>query len=188
MTTIVVMLAAKCLLELHVAGAWHAAAEVRGDDDALGLGSPARVEYDFDYLDAMGSALGTRDLRAVSCRYPIGYQVDAETAWPAFLLGLVPSGAARRFWEAQLGLPNMARSDWAVLTAGGGNAPGNLRVAEAALAIPADPPAHPGFAREDVLERADRFIEYAREQGASIAGGSGAAGDAPKFLLLAEVR
>lgn len=56
-------------------------------------------------------------------------------------------------------------------------------LAEAALAIPADPPSHPGFARADVLERADGFIEYAREQGASIAGGSGAAGDAPKFLL-----
>jgi serine/threonine-protein kinase HipA len=177
------MPAGKCVLELYVDDAWHAAAEVRVDDTTLGLGSPARVEYDFDYLDAMGGALGARDLRAVSCRYPIGYQVDAEPAWPAFLLDLVPSGAARRFWEAQLGLPNVARSDWAVLTAGGGNAPGNVRVADAALAIPADPPAHPGFTREDVLERADHFIEYAREQGASIAGGSGAAGDAPKFLL-----
>ena len=37
--------------------------------------------------------------------------------------------------------------------------------------------------RADVLERAESFIEYARSQGASIAGGSGAAGDAPKFLL-----
>jgi serine/threonine-protein kinase HipA len=49
--------------------------------------------------------------------------------------------------------------------------------------MPLEPPSHPGFTREDVLDRADHFIEYAREQGASIAGGSGAAGDAPKFLL-----
>ena len=177
------MVAAKCLLELHIGGAWRAAAEVRVDDDALGIGSPARVEYDFDYLDALSGALGARDGRAISCRYPVGYRVDAEPTWPAFLLDLIPSGAARRFWEAQIGVPNVARSDWAVLIAGAGNAPGNLRVAQAALAIPADPPPHPGFARADVLDRADGFIEYAREQGASIAGGSGAAGDAPKFLL-----
>jgi len=171
------------MLELYADGAWYRACEVRVDDDALGLGSPARVEYDFDYLDAMSGALGARDLRAVSCRFPVGYRVDAETTWPAFLLDIVPSGAARRFWEAQLGLPNIARSDWAVLTAGGGNPPGNLRVAEAAPEPAVDPPVHPGFARAEVLDRADRFIEYARDQGASIAGGSGAAGDAPKFLL-----
>ena len=173
----------KCTLELYVYHAWGVAAEVRVDDTAGGLQSPARVEYDFDYLDLMGASLGARDHRAVSCRYPVGYQVHVERAWPAFLLDLIPSGAARRFWESQLGLPNAPSADWSLLVAGGGNPPGNVRVAGAAAPTPVDPSPHPGFTREDVLYRADRFIEYAREQGASIAGGSGAAGDAPKFLL-----
>jgi serine/threonine-protein kinase HipA len=174
---------AKCNLEIFLGGSWTVAAEVRVDDVAGGLRSSARVEYDFDYLDAMGAALGARDRRAVSCRYPVGYQVHAEITWPAFLLDLIPSGAARRFWEAQLGLPNTPSSDWAILVAGGGNPPGNVRVAEVTSSSSPEAPSHPGFTREDVLARAEHFIEYAREQGASIAGGSGAAGDAPKFLL-----
>ena len=172
---------AKCFLQLYLKGAWHTAAEIRVDDEAAGHRASARLEYDFDYLDAMSAALGARDLRAVSCRYPVGYEVHRESVWPAFLLDLIPSGAARRFWEAQLGVPNTPRTDWPILLAGGGNPPGNVRVAEAAQSIPVDPPRHPGFAHHDVLDRAEHFIEYAREQGASIAGGSGAAGEAPSF-------
>lgn len=149
---------------------------------AGGVRSSTRLEYDFDYL-ADVTELDARDGRALSCRYPVGYGVHAEDAWPAFLLDVIPSGAARRFWEAQLGVPNAPSSDWAVLVAGGGNPPGNVRVHEAVEALERAPPQHAGFSREDVLERADGFIEYARSQGASIAGGSGAAGDAPKFLL-----
>lgn len=177
------MVGGKCTLEVHVADRWRAAAEIRCDDVGGGVGSPTRIEYDFDYLDAMEHELGACDLRAVSCRYPVGYGVHAEATWPPFLLDIIPSGAARRFWEAQLALPNAPKSDWAILVAGGGNPTGNVRVAEATASIPVDVPYHPGFSRRDVLERAEGFIEYARSQGASIAGGSGAAGDAPKFLL-----
>lgn len=176
---VIIVPAAKCILELYAKGAWHVAAEVRADDERGGIRSSTHFEYDFDYLDAVMDALGARDERAVSCRYPVGYGAHDEPTWPAFLLDVIPSGAARRHWEAELRLPDTPSSDWAVLTAGGGNPPGNLRVAGAAAPVAA----HPGFPRTDVLERAEGFIEYARRQGASIAGGSGAAGDAPKFLL-----
>jgi serine/threonine-protein kinase HipA len=176
------MPAGKCHLELHVDGDWILAAEVRCDDVAGGVRSSTRLEYDFDYL-ADATELDARDLRAVSCRYPVGYGVHAEDVWPAFLLDLIPSGAARRHWEAELGVPNAPSSDWAVLVAGGGNPPGNVRVQEAAEAFAREQVEHAGFTREEVLDRAEGFIEYARSRGASIAGGSGAAGDAPKFLL-----
>jgi serine/threonine-protein kinase HipA len=175
------MTAGRCTLEVYVDGAWRLAAEVRCDNVAGGFRSATRLEYDFDYLEG-ADALDTRDLRAVSCRYPVGYGIHVEDTWPAFLLDVVPSGAARRFWERELGLPNAPSSDWAVLAAGGGNPPGNVRV-RAPDAGAAEQPRHPGFSRDDVLARAEGFIEYARAQGASIAGGSGAAGDAPKFLL-----
>lgn len=171
---------ASCLLQTFVGGRWVNAAEVRCEDERGGYRSPTKFDYDFDYLDAMAAALGAFDHRAVSCRFPLGYEGRVEATWPAFLLDLIPSGAGRRHWERELGLPNTPSSDWAILVAGGTNPPGNVRVA------PLDPPptvAHPGFARADVLVRAEHFIEYAREQGASITGGSGAGGDAPKFLL-----
>ena len=179
------MAAGKLHLELYVERAWVIAAEVRCDDVNGGVRSATRLEYDFDYLASTGE-LDVRDLRAVSCRYPVGYGVHAEETWPAFLLDVIPSGAARRFWEGQLGLPNVPASDWAILTAGGGNPPGNLRVHEA-VELSREQTAHPGFTREEVLDRAEGFIEYARAKGASVAGGSGAAGDAPKFLLREDV-
>ncbi len=172
-----------CALELYRNGTWCTAAEVRCDDIRGGFRSATRLEYEFDYLDDVASALDARDIRAVSCRYPVGYGVHVEDTWPPFLLDLIPSGAARRFWEGQLGLPNTPSSDWSILVAGGGNPPGNIRIKEAADDLRVDPPVHPGFSRDDVIERAEHFIEYARSQGASIAGGTGAAGDAPKFLL-----
>jgi serine/threonine-protein kinase HipA len=156
-------------------GAWTLAAEVRCDDARGGVRSPTRIEYDFDYLAGIQS-LDTRDLRAVSCRYAVGYGAIARKRGRHSSSDLIPSGAARRFWEGQLELPNTPSSDWAILVAGGGNPPGNVRVLEAAEAIV--PTEHEGFSREDVLDRAEGFIEYARSQGASIAGGSGAAGDA----------
>lgn len=174
------MAAGTCTIELHHGGAWHLAGELRCDDTKLGHRSPAHFEYDLDYLDALGH-LEVRDARAVSCRYPTRFEEHHERSWPAFLLDVIPSGAGRRFWERELGLQNHEGSDWEVLTRGGGNAPGNLRVREAAevSAIPT----HPGFERAEVVERAGDFIEYARANGASVAGGSGAAGDAPKYLL-----
>ena len=42
--------------------------------------------------------------------------------------------------------------------------------------------------RADILARKDTFIEYAHEHGASVAGSSGAQGDAPKFLLVEDTK
>ena len=143
----------RCTLELFVAGRWTRAATLHVIDTALGASSPTRLDYDFAYLEAMAVALSARDARAVSCRYPLGYADYAEPSWPAFMLDLVPAGAARRHWEARLGLPNNATSDWPVLLGGAGNPPGNVRVAEAVEA-PAEQPRHPGFARHEVIDRA----------------------------------
>ncbi len=175
---------ATCHLEVHVDGRWQTAADVRVVDVEGGVRSPARFDYDFDYLDTHAAFLGTSGVHAVSCRYPLSYEHVAEDVWPAFLLDLIPTGAARRFWERELGLPNTPRSDWSLLTRGAGNPPGNVRVAEAAHSMGVDVAApHAGFAREEILDRAIDFIEHARRFGASVAGGSGAGGDSPKFLL-----
>ncbi|MBS2018208.1 MAG: HipA domain-containing protein [Deltaproteobacteria bacterium] len=171
-----------CAIEVRVGGAWRRAAEIHVDDVAAGTSSPSRIEYDFDYLDAFDDALGAIDLRAVSCRHPIGYEEARLSTWPAFLLDLLPSGAARRWWERRLGVPNLPRHDWDLLVRGAGNPPGNVRIAEAAAEL-RPPGRHEGFERDEVLARGAEFIEYAHESGAYVAGGTGAGGDAPKLLL-----
>ncbi len=175
----------RCTVELFDAGEWRAAAEVRVADPRAGFRSPAVLDYDFDYLDRVAEALGTRDRRAVSCRHPVSYEETTLERWPAFLLDVIPSGAARRWWESRLGLRNVEGADWELLVRGGGNPPGNLRIAGAMLDVPAP---HPGFTRDEVLDRGADFIEYAHRSGASVAGGSGAGGDAPKLLLREDER
>jgi len=182
-TTIVMFVAREtCHVELFAQGAWHTAALVHVEDTAQGTASPSRFEYDFDYLGRMGDSLGAQDARAASCRYPLNYEDHPEPTWPAFLLDLIPAGAARRHWEGRLNLPNNSGSDWQVLVRGAGNPPGNVRIREA-VEPPAEPDGHPGFSREEVVRRAADFIEYARAAGAPVSGSSGAGGDSPKFLL-----
>jgi serine/threonine-protein kinase HipA len=171
----------RCTLEIFVNGGWTTAATVRVEDTARGISSPSTFEYDFDYLDAIEGAFEARDARAVSCRYPLNYEDHAEATWPAFLLDLVPAGAARRHWEARQQLPDNSTSDWPVLVRGAGNPPGNVRVAEA-VEVPAAGE-HPGFERDEVIRRGEDFIEYARASGAPVSGSTGAGGDSPKFLL-----
>jgi serine/threonine-protein kinase HipA len=120
---------AHCSLEIHVAGEWRVAGTVTVQEPDRGIGSPAAFEYDFDYLDAMVDALGARDARAISCHYPIAYDVPNESAWPPFLLDIMPAGAARRHWEGILELPNNASSDWSVLVHGAARRRGRLRLA-----------------------------------------------------------
>lgn len=175
----------RCTVELFIDGCWRTAADVRCEDPALGHRSATHTDYDEAYLAHLDYQ-PRRDARAISCRYATTFLDYHDRAWPAFLLDLLPSGAARRFWERTLKLPNTESSDWAVLLAGAGNAPGNARIAEAVL-----PPVSSysdGFERREVLERGEGFIEYAQARGASVAGASGAAGDAPKFLLREDER
>ncbi|MGO8994466.1 MAG: type II toxin-antitoxin system HipA family toxin [Polyangiaceae bacterium] len=176
----------RCTLEIYVADAWRVAGTVSVEEPERGISSPGAFEYDFDYLDTVADALGARDARAVSCRYPVAYGAPEEPAWPPFLLDIMPAGAARRHWEGILELPNNASSDWSVLVRGAGNPPGNVRVREAVDRT--DIPAHPGFARSDVLERRERFVEYARANGAPVSGSTGAGGDSPKFLLREDLK
>ncbi len=168
-------------LALYIEGAWQTVGNVTVEDRRGGVGSPGRFDYDFDYLDRFPNALGARDAHAVSCRYPVSYDTFDEKRWPPFLLDMIPSGAARRYWEARLGLPNTDSSDWSVLLAAG-HPPGNVRIANA-IDLTEGNAHHPGFPRSDILDRAEGFIEYAHECGAPVSGSSGAGGDSPKFLL-----
>ena len=84
----------RCHIEIYLDGGWRTAGELRVDDPARGMHSAASFDYDFDFLDRYAHRLGARDVHAVSCRYGLGYQAYRQESWPAFLLDVVPSGAA----------------------------------------------------------------------------------------------
>ncbi len=147
-------------------------------DVARGIAGGGFLEYDPDFtLSHLDNSPACR----VGLGYPINFELHKSACWPPFLLDILPSGAGRRVWLRRLGLTDNEAADWQLLLNGAGNPPGNLRVAEAVI-----PPAgtHPGFTKEEIVDKQADFIEYAEARGAVVAGATDVAGDAPKFLLV----
>lgn len=176
-------------LQTNLDGTWHDAMEVTVSEPSPGYRGESRFAYSFPYSNDFADSV----LAAVSCRYPVNFEIHQLPQWPAFLLDILPSGAGRVHWLKMLDLPDGPAADWALLLHGAGNPPGHLRVAGTpdrrnALVPRADGELvvnreHPGFTRDDILERQEFFIEYATQNGAHAAGGTDVQGVAPKFLL-----
>ena len=143
-----------------------------------GVAGGGVFEYDIDYV--LGHA-ADEVAPAAALRYPVTFELHRSDRWPAFFLDIMPTGAGRRVWLRRLDLRDSAEADWELLVQGAGNPPGNIRVAEAVIP-PAGP--HPGFTREEIVEKSADFIEYAEARGAVVAGATDVQGDAPKFLLV----
>jgi serine/threonine-protein kinase HipA len=170
----------KCTIERFIDGQWIPAGTLTTTDPTSGCGGPCVFEYCLDYAARF---LDRPDAR-IGCGYPVNFEHRHEATWPGFMVDLLPQGDGRRRVMGELGRDHRqdgAANDWDVLLHGAGNPPGYLRIAEAAARFDNHP--HPGFTREEVVERNETFIEYATAHGAPVAGSSGAQGEAPKFLL-----
>jgi serine/threonine-protein kinase HipA len=169
-------------IELHHSGRWHRAAELEVIEPAQGRKSPTRLGYADSYVETHIDAFGATDQRAFGENYAVGFDVWASPEWPAFLHDIVPSGAARRWWQGRLApeFRTERELDW-LLLANHTVAPiGHLRVATDGQV---DHGETRGFAPHEVLDRDAGFLEYAAARGAAIGGATGAGGDAPKILL-----
>lgn len=182
-------------LEIYRGGAWRPAATLMPVDERAGLGGACRFEYLLEYaVDYAAPDLSAA--AGLSCRFPADFQQHRLEYWPPFVLDLLPSGYGRRQWLEQLELTDGPAADWPLLLRGTAYPPGNIRVAEAVAAKLPDtlvPTAsgdvvamkdHPGFARADVIERDEAFVEYAFQHGIYAAGASDVQGVAPKLLLV----
>ena len=179
------------VIQIFLDGAWHDAATLQIHDANQGYAGGCSFAYLIDHFARY--AVQPHPTAAVSCRYPVNYEIHDLDSWPAFLLDVLPSGAGRVHWLTHLGLKDGPAADWELLQNGTGNPPGNLRIAEAAVRRDVIVPTadgklvsnhgHPGFQREDILDRQEHFIEYAAQMGAHVAGCSDVQGVAPKFLL-----
>lgn len=171
----------KCDIEIFHNNKWHMAAtfsvfETQVDKGYRGAG---KLVYDLHY--ALEN-LNKNDYCALSCRNPVNFDYFDSSSWPPFLLDLLPSGAGRRSILNQLNLSERGpKSDWPLLLQGASNPVGNLRIMQANQGEKSA--SHSGFIQSEIVERAEKFIEYAHSHGAPVAGSSGVQGDAPKFLL-----
>lgn len=165
------------VVQIHTRGRWQRAATIDFREPEKGYRGATYFQYDDEYAL---TCLDATDARAVSGRFAVSFELHRLSHWPAFALDLLPSGNARREMLDRLQLRDGPTADVTLLQ-NAQFAPGNLRIQPAAEPQRAE---HPGFGLEDILTRKDTFIEYARERGASVAGSSGAQGDAPKFLLV----
>lgn len=167
-------------IEIFLAGRWQLAGTFSPDEKSIDRGISCGGTYEYD-LDYTVEQLENRPDHRVGLCYPVSFELFRAPRWPAFLLDIMPAGAGRRVWLRRLGLTDGDGADWELLRNGAGNPPGNIRIAGAALP-PGQP--HPGFSREEIVEKNADFIEYAEERGAVVAGATDVQGDAPKFLLV----
>ncbi len=177
----------KCDIEIFHHNRWHQAAtlSVHTSEIDKGYSGASTLIYDIYYV---ANYVDKCDYTALSCGNPVQFDFYHLPAWPPFLLDLLPSGAGRRAILNQLYVPERGpKSDSLLLLSGASNPVGNLRIKQAALQITALSQ-HPGFAKTEIIERAEGFIEYAHGHGAPVSGSSGVQGDAPKFLLTQDAK
>ncbi|MCE2660935.1 MAG: HipA domain-containing protein [Rubrivivax sp.] len=172
-----------CTLELHAAGAWHAAASVSLlGPEAEGWRAKTYSGYAVDWAFAHA---GAADAHALCARWPVGLEPHQEDHWPVHLIDMLPQGYGRQELLRRIGQPATAGvgADWKLLLAGAGNPIGNLRVKEAACLLAANTGPLRGFTDNEVAHRGDEFAEYLASHGLFVAGSSGVQGEWPKLLL-----
>lgn len=174
------------IIEAHVDGAWEEAAELVLREPHRGRKSRTQLTYQSSFISRHIDHLGTQGACALSERLPLDFEVWSSGEWPAFLLDLVPTGAARRWWARELaGKPWTEPELDFVLLRDHTTAPiGHLRVASARVRD-AEPIA---FTKEEVCRRDTDFLEHAAQLGVAIGGATGAGGDAPKVLLVEDAQ
>ncbi|MFJ4193800.1 HipA domain-containing protein [Pseudomonas sp. NPDC089534] len=172
----------KLTLQMFTAGKWCDAMALNFDEPQKGFGSRCSFGYETAYLVENLDAVGSPFSKAVSARFPLDWD-GQRSITPAFVHDIAPAGAAKKFLLARLGQdrPADVSADLYLL---GHSTPapiGNMRIKESAEAADERQPI--GFARQEVVSRDHRFLEYAYEVGAAIGGATGAGGEAPKLLL-----
>jgi len=166
-------------LQIHLDGTWHSCASLSLiDPERAGRRNAVRLQYEAEYAI---EHFGAQDHRALSVRLPVNLATQTPRQWPAFLIDLLPQGAARKRLER---LSEHSMSEWGLLERGAVNPVGNLRV------CPTEPPElrppsdHPGFDLEEMTGRGDEFVDFAHEMGATVAGATDTQGEAPKFWVI----
>lgn len=170
-------------LQIHTPDGWQDAMRLEFERPERGQDSPCSFAYDQQYLVRHLDSLGCITASSVSATIPLAWDLQRTPTLPAFLLDILPSGAARRFLLARFAIPKgeSAAADLILLERCTPAPIGHLRIKESVNVLAQ--PYSIGFERNEVITRESRFLEYAYEQGAAVGGATGAGGEAPKLLL-----
>lgn len=170
-------------LQLYAEHKWRDVMRLEFENPEQGQNSPCSFAYDQHYLVDHLQAIGCTTAQSVSARIPLSWDLHRTPGMPAFLLDILPAGAARRFLLARLAIPEgeNTAADLTLLARCTPAPVGHLRIKESVERLGGGQSI--GFDRREVIARDSRFLEYAYEQGAAVGGATGAGGEAPKLLL-----
>lgn len=174
-------------IQTYVNGQWHDALDLSFADAQQLAGTRSTVSYSTKYLSTFYDVTENIFEYAVSVNLPVNWASDDSKGFPAFVYDIIPAGHAKqsllkRFNDEK---PDGMDIDLFLLGRCTPSPIGNLRVKESVEAL--EDSGAEAFARQEVIERTNDFLEYAYEAGAALGGATGAQGEAPK-LLLAESR
>ncbi|MFJ3482608.1 type II toxin-antitoxin system HipA family toxin [Pseudomonas sp. NPDC090202] len=171
-------------LQTCVDGQWYDAALLSVDDPQAVERSRCTLAYDNQYLVDFIDRIGTAFTPAVSVNAPLNWDAVDSLGYPAFIYDIVPAGAARRSLQRRFGdeKPDGMSMDFFLLKRCTPSPIGHLRIKESFEYI--DQTRQEPFARQEVVERTNDFLEYAYESGAALGGATGAQGEAPKLIMV----
>lgn len=173
-----------CTLQLFLDGHWRDAAALSlTGEPTHGMACATYLAYATEHAIAYQQRA---DAAALSVNLPVDFTDHGESAWPPFLIDLLPQGHGRGELLKQLDLDERAEAsaDWPLLCAGAGNPIGNLRVREAHEWVQTrSGDKLRGFSADEIASRSEDFNEYLAQHGLFLAGSSGVQGEWPKILL-----
>lgn len=171
-------------IQTYVAGHWRDAMVLSVSNIQKVEESRCSVSYDQHYLIEFIDKLETRFEPAISVNLPLSWnQVDSK-GYPPFVYDIMPAGAARKSLLKRFAgeRPDGMDLDFFLLGRCTPSPIGHLRVKESFEHIDQSP--MEAFARQEVVDRTNDFLEYAYESGAALGGATGAQGEAPKLLMV----
>ncbi len=164
-------------IELFLQQQWQVAGVIEAPDANAGMNGKLTFMYHLPYADRHW---GRTDAASVTGRLPVEVDFYAFERWPAWLNDILPQGFNRRELCDALGFNADAPSaDWPLLLHGAGNPVGNMRIAEAQIALSERRIPLQGFTWEQVSRRDESFVEYLAQARLYLAGSSGVQGEWP---------
>lgn len=173
------------IIEAHVDGVWEDAARLVLLEPSKGCQGRTRLTYTDAHLSRHIDHLGEQGSYTLGERYGLDFEVWSLENWPAFLLDMVPMGAARRFWARALERTWCTERELdSLLLCHHTTGPiGHLRIAS-----PEQSAREPlAFSRQEVCRWGAELLGHAAASGARLGGAAGAGGDAPKVLLVEDI-
>lgn len=174
----------KLTIQTFIEGLWRDAMTLSVSNVQKVDESRCSASYGQHYLVDFIDKLETPFEPAISVNLPLSWNPVDSTGYPPFVYDIIPAGAARKSLQKRFGgeKPDGMDMSFFLLSRCTPSPIGHLRVKESFEHI--DQTRKEAFARKEVVDRTNDFLEYAYESGAALGGATGAQGEAPKLIMV----